>query len=191
MGYYDMYINEEMNRLLSWIKSEDVNFYGVDIQYISLTVDFVENFLNEKGYSDTNIDELRSNANLKYEMQVKEKIIDKMENKMNELLKSKSIEEREFDYILHMINCIRKHYEYVLGGNQGSVRDQMMAENVLWVMEHELKYYNNKNIVLFAHNGHIIEDDFKLGNGDILYITMGHNLSNCLGDDYYTIVTAC
>lgn len=188
MGFYDMYTNEEMNRLLSWIKSEDVNFYGVDFQFVHPIVDFVENFLNEKGYSDTNIAQLRSNANLKYEMQVKERIIDKIENKMNELLISKSIEEREFDYILHLINCIRKNYEYVLGGKQGSVRDQMMAENVLWVMEHELKYYSNENIVLFAHNGHIMEDDFELGNGN-MHSTIGQYLSNYLGDDYYSIVT--
>lgn len=190
IGTYTVYNNSEMDRLLSWVKSEDVNFYGIDIKFIRPLVEIVKNFLNDKGYLDINIDQLRSNANLKYEMQIKEKIIEKIENIMNELLKSKSIEEREFDYISHIINCIRMNYKFVLGGKQNNVRDQMMAENVLWVMEHELKYYNNENILLFAHNGHIIEDGYNFVNNiDIQYITMGHHLSVDLGDDYYSIVT--
>ncbi|HCS10948.1 MAG TPA: hypothetical protein DIV40_05775, partial [Clostridiales bacterium] len=96
-------------------------------------------------------------------------------------------------------HCIQMNYDYVAGGEQYNVRDKMMAENVLWVMEHELKHYNNENIILFAHGGHIIEDDYTMNfrdmlyinaeNKDILYVTMGHHLSNYLGDDYYTIVT--
>ncbi len=129
----------------------------------------------------------------------KQIIIENIENIINGLLKSKTIDEREFDYISHLIHCIQMNYEYVAGGKQSNDRDRMMAENVLWVMEHESKYYDNENIVLFAHNGHIIEDDFTMNfrdmlyitieNKDILYVTMGHHLSNYLGDDYYTIVT--
>ncbi len=190
IGTYSVYNNSEMDRLLSWVKSEDVNFYGIDIKSIYQIVEVVKEFLNENGYSDINIDKLRSNANLKYEMQINEKIIEKIENIMNELLKSESIEEREFDYISHLVNCIQMNYEYILGGRQNNVRDRMMAENILWVMEHESKYYNNENILLFAHNGHIIEDSYAFENNkDIQYITMGHHLSIDLGDNYYTIVT--
>ena len=199
IGSYSVYDNSEMDRLLSLIKSEDVNFYGIDIKSIYQTVEVINNYLNEKGYSGINIDKLSSNANIKNKIQINKIIIEELENIMNELLKSKSIEEREFDYISHLINCIQMNYEYVSGGKQSNVRDRMMAENVLWVMEHELKYYNNENIILFAHNAHIIEDDYTMNyrdmlyitmeNRDIRYVTMGHHLSNYLGDDYYTIVT--
>lgn len=151
--------------------------------------------MNEKGYSDTNIDKLRSETDEEFEKQM---IIENIESIMDELLKSKTIEEREFDYISHLIHCIQMNYDYVAGGEQYNVRDKMMAENVLWVMEHELKHYNNENIILFAHSGHIIEDDYTMNfrdmlyinaeNKDILYVTMGHHLSNYLSDDYYTIV---
>ncbi|MDD4677823.1 MAG: erythromycin esterase family protein [Tissierellia bacterium] len=196
LGFYNVYNNSEMNRLLSWVKSEDVNLYGIDIQSIYQTVEVIKNFLNEKGYSDTNIDKLRSETDEEFEKQM---IIENIESIMDELLKSKTIEEREFDYISHLIHCIQMNYEYVAGGEQYYVGDKMMAENVLWVMEHEMKYYDNENIILFAHSGHIIEDDFTMNfrdmlyinaeNKDILYVTMGHHLSNYLGDDYYTIVT--
>jgi erythromycin esterase len=195
LGFYNVYNNSEMERLLSWIKSEDVNFYGIDIQSIYQTVEVIKNFLNEKGYSDTNIDKLRSETDEEFEKQM---IIENIESIMDELLKSKTIEEREFDYISHLIHCIQMNYDYVAGGEQYNVRDKMMAENVLWVMEHELKHYNNENIILFAHSGHIIEDDYTMNfrdmlyinaeNKDILYVTMGHHLSNYLSDDYYTIV---
>ena len=196
LGFYNVYNNSEMNRLLSWVKSEDVNLYGIDIQSIYQTVEVIKNFLNEKGYSDTNIDKLRSETDEEFEKQM---IIENIESIMDELLKSKTIEEREFDYISHLIHCVQMNYEYVAGGEQDNVRDKMMAENVLWVMEHELKHYNNENIILLTHSGHIIEDDFTMNfrdmlyinaeNKDILYVTMGHHLSNYLGDDYYTIVT--
>lgn len=196
LGFYNVYNNSEMDRLLSWIKSENINLYGIDIQSIYQTVEVIKNFLNEKGYSDTNIDILPSETDDEFEKQL---IIENIENIMDELLKSKTIEEREFDYISHLIHCIQMNYDYVAGGEQDNVRDKMMAENVLWVMEHELKHYNNKNIVLFAHSGHILADDFTMNfrdmlyinaeNRDILYVTMGHHLSNYLGDDYYTIVT--
>lgn len=136
LGFYNVYNNSEMNRLLSWVKSEDVNLYGIDIQSIYQTVEVIKNFLNEKGYSDTNIDKLRSETDEEFEKQM---IIDNIENIMDELLKSKTIEEREFDYISHLIYCIQMNYEYVAGGEQYNVRDKMMAENVLWVMEHEMK----------------------------------------------------
>jgi|GEM_PF-1400495 len=196
LGFYNVYNNSEMERLLSWIKSENINLYGIDIQSIYQTVEVIKNFLNEKGYSDTNIDKLRSETDEEFEKQM---IIENIESIMDELLKSKTIEEREFDYISHLIHCIQMNYEYVAGGEQYNVRDKMMAENVLWVMEHEMKYYDNENIILFAHNGHIMEDDFIMNyrdmlyitieNKDMLHITMGHHLSNYLGDDYYTIVT--
>jgi len=196
LGFYNVYSNREMERLLSWVKSEEVNLYGIDVQSIYQTVEVIKNFLNEKGYSDTNIDKLRSETDEEFKKQM---IIDNMENIMDELLKSKTIEEREFDYISHLIHCVQMNYEYVAGGEQDNVRDKMMAENVLWVMEHELKHYNNENIILLTHSGHIIEDDFTMNfrdmlyinaeNKDILYVTMGHHLSNYLGDDYYTIVT--
>ena len=196
LGFYNVYNNSEMNRLLSWVKSEDVNLYGIDIQSIYQTVEVIKNFLNEKGYSDTNIDKLRSETDEEFEKQM---IIENIESIMDELLKSKTIEEREFDYISHLIHCVQMNYEYVAGGEQDNVRDKMMAENVLWVMEHELKHYNNENIILLTHSGHIIEDDFTMNfrdmlyinaeNKDILYVTMGHHLSNYLGEDYYTIVT--
>ena len=199
LGFYNVYNNSEMDRLLSWIKSEGINLYGIDIQSTYQEVEVIKRFLNEKGYSDTNIDKLRSKTYVEFEKQMNQKIIKEIENIMDELLKNKTIDEREFDYISHLIHCIQMNYEYVAGGEQYNVRDKMMAENVLWVMEHELKYYNNENIVLFAHSGHIIEDDFIMNyrdmlyitvrNRDILYITMGHHLSNYLGDDYYTIVT--
>lgn len=199
LGFYNVYNNSEMERLLSWIKSEDINLYGIDIQSIYQEVEVIKNFLNENGYSDINIDKLRSKTYVEFEKQMNQRIIEQIENIMDELLKSNTIDEREFDYISHMIHCIQLYYEYAEGGEQYNVRDKMMAENVLWVMEHELKYYNNENIILFGHNGHIIEDDYTFNyrdmlyitirNRDMLYTTMGHHLSNYLGDDYYTIVT--
>lgn len=44
LGFYNVYNNSEMERLLSWIKSEDVNFYGIDIQSIYQTVEVIKNF---------------------------------------------------------------------------------------------------------------------------------------------------
>ena len=199
LGFYNVYNNSEMDRLLSWIKSEGINLYGIDIQSTYQEVEEIKRFLNEKGYSDINIDKLRSKTHVEFEKQMNQQIIKEIENIMDELLKSKTIDEREFDYISHLIDCIQMNYEYSAGGEQYNVRDKMMAENVLWVMEHELKYYNNENIILLTHSGHIIEDDFTMNfrdmlyinaeNKDILYVTMGHHLSNYLGDDYYTIVT--
>jgi len=191
IGTYGVYNNREMDRLLSWIKSENVNLYGIDVKSIYQIVEVIKGFLNEKGYSDINIDKLHLNTYLEYEIQINRnhEVIEQIKKIMNELLKSKSIDEREFDYISHLLHCIQMNCEYILGGKQNNVRDSMMAENVLWVMEHELKYYNNEYILLLAHNGHIIKDNYNFENIDEQFIPMGYYLSAALGDDYYSIVT--
>ncbi|WP_313346785.1 erythromycin esterase family protein [Sedimentibacter sp.] len=190
IGFYGLYNNDEMDRLLSWIESENVNFYGVDIQNIYQAVEVINRFLNEKGYSDIDVKTLKSNR-LEYEKQINQKTIKKIENVLIELLKSESIEEYEFDYISHILSSIQMNYEFVSvpGLEGGNVRDRMMAENVLWIMEHELKHYNNENVLIFAHNFHVLDNYRSYDVINIQEITMGHHLSNYLGDDYYTIVT--
>ena len=51
-------------------------------------------------------------------------------------------------------------YWQMTTGNEVSVRDRQMAENLIWLAE---KAYPGKKIIVWAHNGHIAKDISSLG----------------------------
>ena len=63
--------------------------------------------------------------------------------------------------------------EQYLGNNSGLWRDKCMADNFLWIKEHN----PNSKLVIWAHNGHIMKTNQM----------MGYHLAQKLGNDYTTI----
>lgn len=60
------------------------------------------------------------------------------------------------------------------------VRDQLMAENLEWIID---TLYPNKKVIIWGHNGHIEKQ--KTENGTIKF--MGHYLKEKYADDYYAL----
>lgn len=65
-------------------------------------------------------------------------------------------------------------------GSYNNKRDELMAQNVMWILEHEQE--KNARIMIAGHNGHIA----KAGG---YYTSMGDNLNQKYGDRYLAIGT--
>lgn len=83
-------------------------------------------------------------------------------------IETSSFQKTEKDWLLHNITIIRQYLE----NNTYFGRDKSMADNVLWIKEHNPK----SKLVLWAHNAHIQKTNQM----------MGSYLSQKLGEDYTT-----
>ncbi len=67
----------------------------------------------------------------------------------------------------------------------GMIRDQAMAENLLWIMEHEIP---GERIVFWAHNAHVSRSPIVMsGISDTPLEDTAYHLSPVLGDRLFTV----
>ncbi|NCB51173.1 MAG: hypothetical protein EOM54_04735 [Clostridia bacterium] len=191
--YYGLgiYANQEMEDLLLWLGGAGVRLYGVDIQRIDVTAEILYENLSAQDFPRAEEIPALISDDKETDGQIEAglALIDDMEAYLAGRLEEGAIAGRDYDFILHLADTVKMHYEYVSGGSENDTRDRMMAENTLWVMEHEAKCYGNEHCLLFASNGHVLEDPYKMFNGKYEGTPMGYYLSERLGDDYYTIIT--
>ena len=165
------YRTEEMVDLLQWIHDynllvedhERIRFYGIDIQ--------------------RNTDS--KEALLAYIQRAEPKHVSTgMEN--NKSLYIERTSEQEYMLAKRHADCILMTEDLLLAEveAQSTLRDRYMAENVLWILEHEAAYYQNSHALLGAHNGHIL----RQSNSPLAYEKpMGQYLGEALGSDYFPI----
>lgn len=82
---------------------------------------------------------------------------------------------RQLRIIEQAERIVRETYDQ---SNPGKLREQFMAENVSWLLEHT----DSDSVALWAHNGHVMDGDLD-GMGQ----SMGSNLRAEYGDDYYAL----
>lgn len=76
------------------------------------------------------------------------------------------------------IDCYAKHAWGFKAGKYEDIRDQQMANNLLWLMN--VKYPNEK-IIVWAHNAHIIRKVFNKKGKRVFTKSMGEYIYNNLG----------
>jgi len=98
--------------------------------------------------------------------------------------------QNEYELAIWNLNLVSQCAEYIIEANKSvniyvqsvatrNIRDKYMADNVKWIQEHESKLGNDK-VMLWAHNTHVsFMDDFTQ--------SMGKNLKEMYGDEYYSI----
>jgi erythromycin esterase-like protein len=84
------------------------------------------------------------------------------------------VTEDEADWAIQNARVISQCYRTRAAANGFSVRDQCMAENVKWILDHSPA---NTRIVLWAHNGHVNRQPG----------CMGSHLAKLFGKDYVAI----
>jgi erythromycin esterase len=77
-------------------------------------------------------------------------------------------------------------YWQLTTGNEVSVRDRQMAENLIWLAE---KVYPGKKIIVWAHNGHIAKSLTSVGAGGDPnpFVPMGATIHSYFGNKAYHI----
>lgn len=188
VGMYLVYDNDEISDILNWLEQTNQRFYGIDIQSISETTKILSESLEELNFSDAEriLDLPVNNGKL---IEQNTPFLDIIEKFIDEQMSTGKISEQERAYLLHLLDCIKMNYEYVLSGYSFAVRDEMMARNVEWIMDYEKSYFNNDRAVLFASNGHAIKSNWSYSFSKDIYVPMGTLLSKKYNEDYFLILT--
>ena len=178
--YFWTWRTEEVLNMVEWMRrfnqpKQRIEFTGFDMQYYAGAIDellvaFKENDEATKKITSLKktLDEIRTRAQQNRGMpsvgynEMKE--IDNVISFLRTMIETSP----KKDWLLQNVVIIEQY----LGNNSGLWRDKCMAENFLWIKEHN----PNSKLVIWAHNGHIKKTSQM----------MGDHLSQKLGDDYVT-----
>lgn len=182
-----VYSTKEMMELLQWIHDYNlaapdagkIRFYGIDIQRDDSSKAYLLRYLTSAD-PQSNYYHLFKTEPYQKSNNTIEDVVREMEDRKEQYIKNTS--EAEYVLALKHLDCILKAAELRTPG-QSNLRDQYMAENALWILEYEKKYFGNNQALLAAHNGHIM----KQRDTPLRYIPMGVYLSQELGEEYYPI----
>lgn len=191
---FAIYRTDEMADLLEWMREynmsaeddEKLVFYGVDMQQYSDNCSLLIEDAKELGIDTSNLEKIFDGEEF-----VEGTLPNDKRNAILEIM----VQLEEFDsiiadYGIHHAEVLIQNFDlgqaYNAGGNEGTaLRDKMMYENTLWVLETEEKRGNNC-IMLAAHNGHIEQNGTYY---DPNKKVTGHLLSDEFGEAYFSIGT--
>ena len=189
---FAIYRTNEMAELISWMREynesakegEDLCFYGFDMQRYEYNYEYLIESAKEFGVDTTELEKLWNDGELSdaYDTEQREEIIARVKEALVSTGKEDVDKSIHFADILLQNISLGKVEDFATGGN--ALRDELMAENTLWILEQEEKRGNNC-IFISGHNGHIEQ----FGNYGVDHKVMGNILADELKDGYFAIGT--
>ena len=203
-----LYRTEEVKNMVKWMKEynddpshkEKIKFYGMDNVNILDTLPKLSYYLGKLDKElQTKVEDTLSimyrndiialtNEQIDSILLNIKEIKKDMENSKEKYLNNNL--QNEYELAIWNLNLVSQCAEYIIESNKSvniyvqsvatrNIRDKYMAANVKWIQEHESKLGNDK-VMLWAHNTHVsFMDDFTQ--------SMGKNLKEMYGDEYYSI----
>ena len=181
---FAIYRTDEMAELISYMRqynesaseAEDLRFYGFDMQRIAYSMKFLTEICEELEVDTTNLQKLVEGENWsgEYDSSTRVEILSQVKKE----LKNKSGSTQA----IHFTDMLMQNSELQMQENSdgGTLRDQFMAENVLWILQQE-QLNGHESIFVTGHNSHVA----KWGS----YDSMGKLLSKEASNGYYVIGT--
>jgi erythromycin esterase len=200
-GIFNMWHTKTNLELITYLKKNNINIAGFDIQINSYKVvleylrqklanivekNKLEDFIKQDSSFLLDRSDIHNFNKIKRET-AREHLIKSYEFIIEILLLKKDLfSTPDFEKILTVLNS-KKQLSSMYGKNYSpSIRDSLMAENINWLTTN---LYKNKKIIIWAHNYHIMKDyPLKRLTSDK---TMGVMLSNTIKDDSYIIGIYC
>ena len=189
---FAIYRTDEMADLISYMRKynetakagDDLRFYGFDMQNWSYNLQYLTEACKASGIDVTELKKLEDNdeADGGYDIEEQTRIIMEIKKELQES-DAKDIKQADnlADTLLQNIS-LGKVIDSAVEGN--ALRDQRMAENVMWILSME-EQRGNACIFISGHNGHIE----RSGNYGTDNRVMGNILSDELGEGYFAIGT--
>jgi erythromycin esterase len=184
-----VYINNEVNNLLKWLKEYNLNqpdslkvsFYGCDVYGITLIANYFKiHPWVTNNLSSSSIETLDSLS--KFTKWKKTKIgIERTKLLYEDFRKNykpntfRTIEE---NYILTLLSDHLKYTKINYGYRRELIRDEIMANTIIYLAEQKPK----EKFIIWSHNGHIS----KARNSTFIY-PMGAHLNQYFGANYKSI----
>lgn len=187
---FAIYRTQEMEDLIAWMRSynetatpgEDLWFYGFDMQRYEYNYRYLLEAAREAGIDTAELEKLWDEEKNAYaEGYSSEQRVEIIHAVKNELPSS-------YAQAIHFADVLLQNIE--LGkctddaGTGNARRDQMMADNTMWILAQE-QARGNRCIFLSGHNGHV--EQFGSYSQDSK--VMGNLLADELGDGYFVIGT--
>ena len=189
---FAIYRTDEMADLISYMRKynetakagDDLRFYGFDMQNWSYNLQYLTEACKASGIDVTELKKLEDNdeADGGYDIEEQTRIIMEIKKELQES-DAKDIKQADHlaDTLLQNIS-LGKVIDSAVEGT--ALRDQRMAENVMWILSME-EQRGNACIFISGHNGHIE----RSGNYGTDNRVMGNILSDELGEGYFAIGT--
>ena len=192
---FAIYRTDEMAELISYMREynesaqlgNDLQFYGFDMQRYEYNYQYLLEEARALGMDTTELEKIwnQGKFNDNYDSDQIAEIITKVKEEMSS--KEENARAVHFaDILLQNIFLQNISLGKVIdsAGQGNAIRDELMAQNVLWILEQEENRGNNC-IFISGHNGHIEQ----FGNYSIDKKVMGNILADKLGDGYFAIGT--
>lgn len=193
-GLYDVYKTKEVYHLLEWIKAynqkhdikDQVSIFGMDMQYTLAIANKLFQLLPDSGKNDRGIYDGLMTVKRSYD-KPGAIVFNKAEQAINKemlsrlMLLSQNQSSPEFKFMLRLMEQSLALINISDGTKRSSLRDQYMAENVLWLKRNNA---DNGKVVVWAHNGHIANARTPSR------LPMGYYLKQALKADYYALAFA-
>ena len=163
---------------------DDLRFYGFDMQRWSYNLQYLIEACEKAGIDVTELKKLEDTEeqHSEYDVEQQSRVITEIKE---ELQKSDVKDIVQADHLADTLLQNISLGKVINSAVEGNVlRDQLMAENVLWILSME-EQRGNSCIFISGHNGHIE----RFGNYGAGTRVMGNILSDELGDGYFAIGT--
>lgn len=200
---FTIYHTRQMIDLVTWMREyndnvsddEKLSFYGFDLQNPGTDVEYVKGYLDKTktvhDFNDTatlNVlleeDITLSDESTQNVVEILKVMKEELENSREKYIENS--DQEEYELALHCVENILYCFDLLSAesneySSYNNKRDELMAQNVTWILEHE-KEKGNSRIMIAGHNGHIA----KSGG---YYTSMGDNLNQKYGEHYLAIGT--
>ncbi|MDO4354583.1 MAG: erythromycin esterase family protein [Clostridia bacterium] len=185
---FAIYRTDEMENLVEWMrdynasaaKSEDLRFYGFDMEQYAYSYRYLLEALQETNIDTEELEKIWDAEKNAYADAYTSEQCAKIIGAVKEQLTS------DDEQALHFADLLLQNIELGKYLNDSAElnahRDRMMAENTLWVLRQE-QARGNKRIMISGHNNHIMR--CKNAGTSVL----GSLLVENLGDGYFAIGT--
>lgn len=200
---FAIYRTREMADLLEWMQefnsgrepADQIRFYGFDMQrydnnkegLFRILADGAPDLLAEyqallEGCTDESMFTLDRDT-LEQTLTGLEQLNERLKADRTQI--AAAVSEPDFELAKQYAVCITENTRLRMASNYGTLRDQLMAEKVRWILEFETEYYGSQQIFITGHNGHIGKSTATVGTERV----MGDLLAEEFGDNYYAIGT--
>ena len=179
-----------MADLIEWMRTynrsaaegDDIRFYGFDMQRQEYSYKFLTESVQKYGISKDELDKIwdeeKNEFSDAYDREQRAGILESVKQELARTDDPEAAMAAQFAEILLQNISLGKVINDPGIGN--AMRDRLMAENTLWILEQEEKR-NNSRIFISGHNGHL-EQFGSYGADDKV---MGNLLADELGDAYF------
>ena len=188
---FQIYNTDEMAQLLRWmreynekaVKDKELCFYGFDMQSYDVTYDYFIEAAKTLGADTAELEQIWNNedSDNKYTSQQKADIINKVKSQLSDNKNLDTVQAAHFADILVQNIELSETMDNIQAGL--ALRDKLMSENVMWILEQE-KTRGNSRIFISGHNGHVDQS----GSYDEDNKFMGHYLADEIGEASYFVI---